>query len=127
MFSNILVLHQEKNSTIQKGIQLLHTDLKNLADDISQNRFLNMMQFNFSKETPLNTIFIAGLLCHVAVFLTYAEDNEFLKPLTLIHYDPSALSGNYLPTGPLINSKEQNNKLVVLGDPLERAVPTGIR
>ena len=57
-----------------------------------------MGQFHFSKETHLNTVLIAGLLCHVAVFLLYAEDNGFLKPLTLIHYDPSALRGKYLPT-----------------------------
>ena len=56
-----------------------------------------MRQFHISKETHLNTIYIAGLLCHVAVLLEYAQDNEFLKPLTLIHYDPSALKGKYLP------------------------------
>ena len=59
-----------------------------------------MSQFNISKETHLNTVLIAGLLCHIAVLLHYAQDNVFLKPLTLIHYDPSALKDKYLPAVP---------------------------
>ena len=84
----------------QKCIQLLPPDLKKLADGISQNKFLNMRQFHISKDTHLNTISIAGLICHVAVLLQYAQDNEFLKPLTLIHYDPSSLKGKCLPALP---------------------------
>ena len=84
----------------QKWIQLLPPELKELAESISQNRFLNMRQFHISKETHLNTVSIAGLLCHVAVLLQYAQDNEFLKPLTLIHYHPSTLKGRYLPAVP---------------------------
>ena len=59
-----------------------------------------MRQFDISKETHQNTVFIGGLLCHVAVLLQHAQDNKFLKPLTLIHYDPSALKGKYLPAVP---------------------------
>ena len=84
----------------QKWTQLLPPDLKKLAEGISQNKFLNMRQFHISKDTHLNTISIAGLICHVAVLLQYALDNEFLKPLTLIHYLPSVLKGKYLPALP---------------------------
>ena len=91
-------LLQINNLTLQKRIQLLSPDLRKLADDMLQNKLFYMGQFHVSKETNLNTVLIAGLLCHVAVLLLYAEDNGFLKPLTLIHYDPSALRGKYLPT-----------------------------
>ena len=84
----------------QKCTQLLPPDLKKLADGISQNRFLNMPQFHISKETHLNTISIAGLICHIAALLHFVQDNEFLKPLTLIHFHPSALKGKYLPALP---------------------------
>ena len=111
----------------QKLTQLLPPDLKKLADGISQNRFLNMPQFHISKDTHLNTVSIAGLICHVAVFLQYAQDNEFLKLLTLIHYDPSALQGKCLPALPHDLPSVNNTIIHILGDPLERGVPAGIR
>ena len=94
----LLFLLQISTVTLQKRIQLLSPDLRKLADDMLQSKLFNMGQFHFSQETHLNTVLIAGLLCHVAVLLLYAEDNGFLKPLTLIHYDPSALRDKYLPT-----------------------------
>ena len=94
------VLLQESTVQLQRRNHFLPPELKRLADDISQNRFLNMRQFDISKETHQNTVFIGGLLCHVAVLLQHAQDNKFLKPLTLIHYDPSALKGKYLPAVP---------------------------
>ena len=111
----------------QNCIQLLPPDLKKLAEGISQNRFLNMPQFHISKDTHLNTISIAGLICHVAVLLQYAQDNEFLKPLTLIHYNLSVLRGKYLPA--LHHDLPSVNKTIIhiLGDPLDRGIPTGIR
>ena len=56
-----------------------------------------MPQFVISHETHLNTVLIAGLICHISVFLQHAEDIDFLKPLTLVYYDPSALKGKLFP------------------------------
>ena len=50
-----------------------------------------------SEETHLNNVFIAGVLCHVGILLQYTEHTEFLKPLTLIHYDPLALQNKLFP------------------------------
>ncbi|KAI6651577.1 E3 ubiquitin-protein ligase [Oopsacas minuta] len=116
-----------------------------------------MSCFVFTKYTNLNTIFIAGLLCHIAIFLFHAKDNTFFNPLTSIHYNPSALLETFLPTisttiEPLTIEMNQNvspskahphysshstpthntrskRVLHALGDPLERSdiLPTGIR
>ena len=55
------------------------------------------MQMSISEDTHLNTVFIAGVLCHVGILLQYTEHSKFLQPLTQIHYNPSSLKNNVFP------------------------------
>ena len=86
---------QRLNNITQKLIELLPTDLQDLAHDMVKNRFINMT--HFSETTHLNTVLISGLLCHIAVFLFYAKDITLLDPITQIHYNPTSLLDRYLP------------------------------
>ena len=110
--SVILTLLQETkriNDIIHKLNHLLPTDLQHLSHDTIRNRFVSM---TFSETTHLNTVLISGLLCHIAVFLIYAENITFLHPITQIHYNPTSLLDRYLPAistsiKPLVDSTPQ--------------------
>ena len=72
-------------------------NLQTLTTDIMGNTLFNLPQLRISPDTHLNTVFIAGVLCHIGVFLQLTHSNKFFKPLTLIHFNPTELQNHFFP------------------------------